>query len=114
MPRWLDEWVRADPPHPGHPVSHWRELARRGVRQGERNATIASFAGHLLWHGVDRNVVRELLLAWNRFRCDPALSDGEVTQAVNSIVHLHERDEEALPESNGAASGGWQTGRVAT
>jgi hypothetical protein len=33
MPRWLDEWVRADSRHPGQPVSHWRELARRGVRQ---------------------------------------------------------------------------------
>lgn len=114
MPRWLDEWVRADPRHPGHPVSHWRELARRGIRQGERNATIASFAGHLLWRGVDPDVVRELLRAWNRFRCDPPLSDGEVTRAVDSIVRLHERDEEASSEPNGAAGGGWQTGRVAT
>jgi len=114
MPRWLDERVRADARHPGHPAAHWRELARRGVRQGERNAAIASFAGHLLWRGVDPDVVRELLLAWNRSRCDPPLSDGEVTQAVKSIVRRHERDEGVSCESGGAADGGWQTGKVAT
>lgn len=114
MPRWLDERVRDDRGRPGHPASHWRELAGRGVREGERNATIASFAGHLLWRGVDPDVVRELLLAWNRFRCDPPLSDGEVTRAVESIVRLHEREQDASPESNGAASVGWQAERVAT
>jgi hypothetical protein len=104
--------ARARPP--GHPAAHWRQLARRGVREGERNATIASFAGHLLWRGVDPDVVRELLLAWNRVRCDPPLSDGELARVVDSIVRRHERDEGSSPESSAATGAARRTGRVAS
>jgi hypothetical protein len=62
------------------------------VQSGERNNTIASFAGHVLWHGVDREVVLELMLAWNRSRCKPPLSDDEVARTIDSIVRLHERE----------------------
>jgi hypothetical protein len=78
----------------GHSLAHWRSLARAGVREGERNSTIASFAGHLLWHGVDAEVALELLLAWNRARCRPPLADDEVASVVASIAGLHERHAE--------------------
>lgn len=35
-------------------------------------------AEHLLWHGVDPDVVLELLLAWNRVRYRPPLDEAEV------------------------------------
>lgn len=92
MPVWLRAWLRDEPGRAGHPATHWRELVQRGVHQGQRNDTIASFAGHLLWRGVDPVVVRELLLAWNRSRCAPPLADDEVERTVESIVRLHERD----------------------
>ncbi len=79
----------------GHPLAHWRALARAGVREGERNNTIASFAGHLLWHGVDAEVALELLLAWNRARCKPPLADDEVARVVASIAGLHVRHAES-------------------
>jgi len=67
----------------------WRRLVSEGVPEGQRNSTIASLSGHLLWHQVDPDVVLELLLAWNRMRCRPPLDDAEVAQVVANIVRLH-------------------------
>jgi hypothetical protein len=61
------------------------------VAEGGRNNAIASLSGHLLWHGVDEQVVIELLLCWNRSRCRPPLSDEEVVRTVESIVRTHHR-----------------------
>ncbi|MFO1301135.1 MAG: primase alpha helix C-terminal domain-containing protein [Burkholderiaceae bacterium] len=77
--------------HTGHPLSHWRRLVGEGVAEGARNATIASLAGHLLWHQVDPHVVLELLLSWNRQRCRPPLADDEVAATVASIARTHVR-----------------------
>lgn len=74
---------------PVHSTMHWRELVRVGVVEGQRNSTIASLAGHLLRHGIDERVVLELLLCWNRTRCDPPLDDEEVSRVVTSIGRLH-------------------------
>jgi hypothetical protein len=92
LPRWLlaDAHGAA---HPGHPLAHWRELVRQDVAEGRRNNTLASLAGHLLWHGVDAQVVLDLLLAFNRVRCRPPLADEEVARVVASITRLHERGE---------------------
>ncbi len=46
---------------------------------------IASLAGHLFRHGVDAAVVTEVLLCWNRVRCQPPLMDDEVASVVESI-----------------------------
>jgi hypothetical protein len=91
IPRWLLGAAQPPGPHAGHAIAEWRALVRDGVEEGRRNNTIASLAGHLLWHGVDPQVALELLLAWNRARCRPPLSDFEVTQVVESIARLHER-----------------------
>ncbi|HVC10460.1 MAG TPA: primase alpha helix C-terminal domain-containing protein, partial [Burkholderiales bacterium] len=63
--------------------------------EGVRNNTIASLAGHLLWHGVDAPVALELLLAWNRLRCDPPLADEEVARVLESIARLQAREQGA-------------------
>jgi hypothetical protein len=93
MPSWLLAKLRTDDPRYGHPREYWREVAHRGVLAGQRNNTIASFTGHLLWHGVDPEVVLDLLLAWNRVRCQPPLPDDEVARTVQSIARLHGREE---------------------
>lgn len=91
MPRWLLQEASDVRRHPGHSLEYWRILLKEGVSEGERNNTIASLTGHLLWHGVDPDVAQELLLCWNRIRCRPPLSDEEVIRTVDSITHLHER-----------------------
>ena len=70
---------------------YWRRLIRDGIDEGERNNTIASLTGHLLSRGVDFDAVLELMLAWNRTHCRPALADDEVAQVVHSIARAHER-----------------------
>jgi hypothetical protein len=94
LPRWLLHTTGSDQQGMGHPPAYWRQLVREGVPEGERNNTIASLSGHLLWHGVDPDVVQELLLCWNQVRCRPPLSVGEVVRTVDSITRLHERDSE--------------------
>jgi hypothetical protein len=91
LPGWLREMLGGSRAGRGHPLEHWRHLVREGVDEGERNNTIASFTGHLLWHGVDLGVVEELLLCWNRVRCRPPLDDEEVVRTVESIGRLHEQ-----------------------
>lgn len=90
---WLRELLTDERLSKGHPLEHWRRLAREGVLEGERNASVASFTGHLLWHGVDPDVALELMLCWNRVRCRPPLSDDEVIRTVQSIAHRHERED---------------------
>jgi Bifunctional DNA primase/polymerase, N-terminal/Primase C terminal 1 (PriCT-1) len=91
LPRWLLGRMTASP-RLGRTLPEWRRLVHEGVPEGRRNSTIASLAGHLLWHGVDPTVTLELLLAWNRMRCRPPLDDAEAAQVVENIVHLHERE----------------------
>ena len=90
LPGWLRPGAQAA--RAGHPPGHWRRLAREGVDEGARNATLASLAGHLLRREVDPEVVMELLLAWNRARCRPPLEDAEVARVVESITRLHREE----------------------
>jgi hypothetical protein len=90
LPRWIS--LPAGGVRARRTLSDWRRLVREGVPEGQRNSSIASLAGHLLWHQVDPEVVLELLLAWNRMRCRPPLDDAEVAQVVANIVRLHLAD----------------------
>jgi hypothetical protein len=87
LPRWI--LPPSGGPRARRTLSDWRRLVQEGVPEGQRNSSIASLAGHLLWHQVDPEVVLELLLAWNRMRCRPPLDDAEVAQVVSNIVRLH-------------------------
>ena len=89
LPIWLEQPRFCGEGGKGHAVAYWRELVREGVKEGQRNSAVASFSGHLLWHGVDPDVVIELMLAWNRTRCRPPLEDDEVIRTVESIAHMH-------------------------
>jgi hypothetical protein len=92
LPVWLEQPRSSGEGAGGHSVSYWRALVQEGVKEGQRNSTIASFAGHLLWHGVDPDVVVELLLSWNHVRCRPPLNDDEVIQTVQSIERTHRNE----------------------
>jgi len=92
LPYWLLQRVIDGSPRLGHPLAHWRELAHHGAAEGARNSTIASFAGHLLWHGVDPEVALELLACWNATRCRPPLPEDELVRVVESIARLHARE----------------------
>jgi hypothetical protein len=99
MPAWVAALVRERGYRPGHTLAHWRRLVREGVREGERNNSVASLAGHLAWHGVDATVVLDLLLCWNARRCRPPLSEDEVARTVESIMRLHESGDASPPHA---------------
>ena len=99
LPEWVMRLGVDQPVRRGHPVAYWRLLVSDGVREGERNSTMASLAGYLLRHGMDPTVVMELLLCWNRVRCRPPLAHEEVVAVVESITRIHERDAEARRHS---------------
>jgi hypothetical protein len=92
LPGWLAARLADGAARLGHPRAHWRAIARDGVGEGQRNTTLASFAGHLLWHGVDPEVALELLACWNAQRCRPPLPQEEVARTVESIARLHARE----------------------
>jgi hypothetical protein len=92
MPPWLLRLIQRREGRAGHSLAHWRRLTGAGAEEGERNNTIASLAGHLLWHGVDPAVALELLRCWNATRCRPPLPEDEVARTVESIVRLHLRE----------------------
>jgi hypothetical protein len=93
LPPWLAAQAGEHSEHAAHPLSYWRKRLTGGAAEGERNNTIASLTGHLLWHGVDPEVVLELLLSWNRVRCRPPLPDEEVIRTVDSVTRLHRQHE---------------------
>jgi hypothetical protein len=93
LPGWLLSLLQDENKSPAHSSAYWQQLVREGIGEGERNNTIASLCGHLLWHGVDTDVVMELLLCWNRIRCSPPLNDDEVVRTVQSIIRLHHQHE---------------------
>lgn len=99
MPDWLINLIHQQTHRAGHSISHWRQLVKEGVEEGERNNTIASLTGHLLWHGVDPYVALDLLLCWNAARCHPPLSDDEVAKTVASITRLHRQHTTQADES---------------
>ncbi len=89
LPVWFEQPRFGGSNQHGHPLAYWRALARKVVKEGQRNSTIASFAGHLFWRNVDPDVLMELMLAWNRVRCSPPLDDQEVIRTVQSIERSH-------------------------
>lgn len=90
LPDWLLDPREGEDRTP-RTAEHWRTLAREGVAEGRRNDALASFTGRLLRHGIDPEVILELMLAWNRDRCRPPLSDAEVAATVRSIERTHRR-----------------------
>jgi hypothetical protein len=99
IPPWLLEIARGEAPAAAGSTRSWRQRAVRTVNEGERNDAVASFTGHLLWHGIDPEIARELMLCWNRAHCRPPLSDEEVTGTVESITRTHRRHHgESEPE----------------
>ncbi len=94
IPGWLKRKIVAGTgERTGHPMAYWRRLVTEGVAEGQRNNTIASLTGHLLWHGVDPDVVTDLMLCWNAERCRPPLPDEEVVRTVKSITRSHFRQQ---------------------
>jgi hypothetical protein len=86
-PGWLIELLSNVTELAAHrPPEHWARIIAEGSREGVRNDTCASVAGHLLRAGVHPSVVLELLLCWNAVHNKPPLPDEEVERTVVSVA----------------------------
>jgi len=74
------------------------------IQEGRRNDTLASLAGLLRKHNLDRSMIQKCLQSLNKQICYPPLDSVEVTSIANSISQypvLKEWEEPlALPEIN--------------
>jgi hypothetical protein len=86
-PEWLLIVIKGRS-HLGRPTSlqEWRHIAGSRVMNGERNTTLLRLAGHLIANPLlDPIEVRELLIGWNRGRCDPPLPDERIIKIVEDL-----------------------------
>lgn len=103
----------------GKPQEYWRELAK-GVSEGNRNASLAEFAGRLLRdlrNPFDANAVErqfELLVAWNSHN-SPTLDSDELARTFASILRRHRQQvlgEQGRQSLNGEQSWEPQPGSI--
>jgi hypothetical protein len=95
MPVWMTHALTTPASAISVHSSAWRELVCNGVREGQRNASVAKISGYLLRRYVDPVVTLELMQALNAARFQPPLSNEEVTRTVGSIARKELRRREA-------------------
>ncbi|MFP4539264.1 MAG: bifunctional DNA primase/polymerase [Dichotomicrobium sp.] len=63
----------------------WDSLIGQTVAEEQRNNRIISILRYLDWIGVQENLSRELIGAWNQTRCNPPLSADELDQIFHRV-----------------------------
>jgi putative DNA primase/helicase len=69
------------------------------IPKGARNATLTSLAGSMRGRGMTEQAIEAALLEENHQRCDPPLSDAEVTGIARSIARYPRGDRGILSAS---------------
>lgn len=87
LPGWLNALIaqQASNPRQRTPASTWIDMIERGLQNGQRNAGLTRFVGHLLARDVDAVLALTLTRLVNA-RCKPPLDDKEVVALVESIA----------------------------
>ncbi len=85
-PVWLVELASKRTPAPSRSPEQWRRIAARGVREGERHATLCALAGKVFSPNPDPACLYELLHSWNRDRCEPPLPYEEAERIICDIA----------------------------
>jgi hypothetical protein len=85
-PEWLLVTIKSRT-HCGRALSvqEWRSIARTPVLDGERHKVFLQLAGHLIAHGIDAEVARDLMMVWNEARCGPPLGERDVLQMLDNL-----------------------------
>jgi hypothetical protein len=91
-PAWLLTLIKdANPPEAkGKPLEHWDSVLTNTIPAGERNNTLASICGKLLFCGLtDIVLLYDIMLCVNAARCSPPLSNADIEKIVSSVVRGH-------------------------
>jgi hypothetical protein len=67
-------------------AKQWQQLARDGVREGERHESLCSLSGKLFGSDIDSKLAYELLHAWNLARCSSPLPFNEADALICDIA----------------------------
>lgn len=88
LPDWLAARLSSGKQQAGteRPKTSISDLVLTGVREGQRNSSLARLAGHLFRHRVDPYVTLGLLRSWNQQSCQPPLTDAEMMRTIDSIA----------------------------
>jgi hypothetical protein len=84
-----------------HPAPTAQPVEGR-IREGLRNATLASLAGAMRRRGASQEAIAAALRAENQRRCDPPLTDAEVAGIAASIARY--RPTVSVPSGESAAT----------
>jgi hypothetical protein len=83
-PEWLLRIIIDNPEKDGANIDWSKTIL--AIPKGRRNDTIARYTGRLLAHGITAKETYILMLALNRFVCQPPLQGKEVETIVKSIL----------------------------
>ncbi len=86
-PTWLIEataWPANAPK--GKSEDEWHDTLTRDIPEGERNHTLTSVAGKLLFHGLGMVLTHDIMASISLARCKPPLSHQEIETIILSIV----------------------------
>jgi hypothetical protein len=87
------------------PISEWRRKARERLVDGARHTEVLKLIGHLVSHGADEEVTRDLVLSFNCDKCDPPLPDADVLGMLTRICIADRQRNAWLLNPEGAANG---------
>jgi len=74
----------------GKPLEHWHKVLTQPIRNGERNATLASICGKLYHAGLtDGFLIYDLIMCVNIARCEVPLPPDEIETIVISVGRTH-------------------------
>lgn len=103
------QWINQEPPSPvpvwiaaGKPslrLAFDRPQPPARIRDGARNATLASLAGTMRRRGMTQDAIEAALLAENTSRCDPPLAETEVRSIARSISRYPSNAEQHPPDA---------------
>ncbi len=95
IPQWLLEVVKSASRAPMHKVNE----EALPVCKGQRNATLARYAGSLRRQGVSAEALEASLVALNTKQCRPPLEVREVVAIARSIVRYAPHDRETSKQA---------------
>jgi bifunctional DNA primase/polymerase-like protein/primase-like protein len=93
-PAWLSDLLAGKPK--GHcqrqakSPEHWHSVIANTIRSGERNSTLTSICGKLLYAGLtELAFLYDVMCCINLVRCEQPLSESEVHTIVASVARTH-------------------------
>ena len=102
-PRWS---VERDTTAKGEVVEKWLSEAMQGVRDGERNDTMARIAGYMAAKEIPKDVALEFIRLWNRNNENPHTLTETEMEATISSVYRRARTRKKPSPNNIPSSGG--------